>query len=371
VGTVTQVSLAGLLTYLLTLVAWSEDLPFQNSNVLDQQSAKTSQVITPNRPSAPLYTGEQGKQRSEIEFTPSSRTVTIKLQVEDPNGYFLPNIRPDNFAVYEDGARQKNITVEVEHSRVAVALLMEFGGRYHTLNETVGRAVREVGRDLLDVIGSDDQVAVLKYGERLETVVDFNQGRDAVDRALGQLGTPGVSELNLFDALLETLNRMRGVVGRKAIILVSSGLDTFSQTPYPKVLGAARDFATPIYTFGLAPLLRLEAAAYGSTAPFARVDWNEGEKQLETLAKISGGRAYLLESDIGIAAIYDDIMENLRMRYVITYVSSNKATSGAPRKIRVKLIDPKTGLALRIRDSNGRPVSARAYVQESYSPNPS
>jgi hypothetical protein len=61
-------------------------------------------------------------------------------------------------------------------------------------------------------------------------------------------------------------------------------------------------------------------------------------------------------------------MENLRLRYVITYVSSNSATSGQPRKIRVELIDPKTGQPLTFRDANGKPVMARVFVQESYSP---
>jgi len=49
--------------------------------------------------------------------------------VEDPNGYFLPNIRRENFAVYEDEVRQKNVTVEIEHAPISVALLMESGGR--------------------------------------------------------------------------------------------------------------------------------------------------------------------------------------------------------------------------------------------------
>ena len=123
------------------------------------------------------------------------------------------------------------------------------------------------------------------------------------------------------------------------------------------------------YTIGLVRIIQRETAVYGPTAPFARVDWNGAETFLENLAKVSGGRGYVLESDLTVAAIYDDIMENLRLRYVVTYVSSNPATSGPPRQIRVELIDPKTGQALRIRDSSGKIVAAKVFVQESYSPN--
>jgi hypothetical protein len=56
--------------------------------------------------------------------------VTLKLLVQDANGYFVPNLRRENFAVYENGVRQTNATVEVEHSPVSMGLLLEFGGRY-------------------------------------------------------------------------------------------------------------------------------------------------------------------------------------------------------------------------------------------------
>jgi len=228
----------------------------------------------------------------------------------------------------------------------------------------------EAGRQLLNVLGQDDKVAVLKYGDQLETVVDFNQGREVLERALQRLGTPGFSEANLYDALLGTLNRVRAAGGdRKAVIVISTGLDTFSKATQDQVFQSARDSGIPIYTIGLVRIIQRESAVYGTTAPFARVDWNGAEKFLENLAKVSGGRAYVLESDLTVAAVYDDIMENLRLRYVVTYVSSNPATSGPARKVRVELVDPKTGQALKIRDSSGRIIAAKVFVQESYSPN--
>jgi len=294
--------------------------------------------------------------------------VTIKLQVEDPNGYFLPNIRRENFVVYEDGVRQENVTVEVEHSPVSVVLLMESGGRYHELNEAVRGEVRQAGRQLLDVIGRDDKIAVLKYNEKLETVVDFGQNHELAETALEHLDVPGFSETNFYDALLDTLNQMRVVRGRSAIIVVSTGVDTFSKATFQQVLQAAQDSATPIYTISLVQLIRREVAVYEGTAPFARIDWNRAEKHLETLAKASGGRAYVLDSGIGIPAIYDNIMENLRLRYVVTYMSSNEDGLRRPRRIRVELIDPKTGEALKIRDSSGKAIAAKLLVQESYRP---
>ena len=356
-----------LLVFFCSAVS-SRSLPPQTPQTSNPPRLQESGVTVPSRPVTPLYKGEQGQQRSEIEFNPSSRTVTIKFHVEDPNGYFLPNIRRENFAVYEDGVRQKNTSVEVEHSSISVALLMELGGRYHELSKVLRQEVPRAGRQLLEVIGRDDRIAVFRYDERLQPLADFDQGHEVLDHIFDQVTTPSFSETNFYDALLETLNRMKGVRGRKAIILISSGVDTFSKTNYQQLSQAARDSAIPSYVIGLGSIMRLEAAVYGEAAPFARIDWTAAQKQLEMLANVSGGRAYVLESSFAIAGIYDDIMENLRLRYVVTYVSSNPATSGPPRNIRVELVDPVTGNALKIRDSAGKIISASVFVQQTYSP---
>jgi VWFA-related protein len=363
-----KLKLARFLLLIAIPVAWGQ-LQAQRQADPAAQATNTSGITVPRRPAAPMFKGEQGPQQSEVKFNSGTREVTIKLHVEDSNGYFLPNLRRNNFVVYEDGVRQKNVTVEVEHAPVTIALLLEFGGRYHELNKTLAGEVRDVSRQLLDVLGRADRVAVFRYGDKFETLVDFDQGHELADDVFERIGAPGFSEVNFYDALLETLNRVRDTSGeRKAVIVVSTGLDTFSKASYEQVLPAARDVGVPVYTVGLVRLVQREAAVLGDAAPFARIAWNDAEKRLEKIARVSGGRAYVLESDITVAAIYDDIMENLRLRYVITYVSSHPVAPETARKIRVELIDPETGQALKIRDSNGKLITAKVFVQESYSP---
>ena len=350
--------------------SWSRVSALQTQATSTEKSGQSPEVAVPSRPAKPGYEGQPGEQGSEIEFTPASRIVTMKLMVDDPNGYFRPNIRRENFAVYEDGVRQKNVTVEVDHAPVSVALLVEFGGRYHELTKILGEDVATAGRQLLDVLEHDDKIAVFKYDANMETLVDFNQSHDVLDSVFNRLTTPGFSEANFYDALLGTLDRMKNVPGRKAIIVISSGIDTFSKTTYHEVLQAARGSSTPIYSIGLGRLMQQEAFIYGDKAPFARIDWSGAERQLAELAKVSGGRAYILDSKVEIPAIYDDIMENLRLRYVISYVSSKPAAPGLPCKLRVELIDSKTGKPLTVLDSNGKPIAARVFVQETSSPAP-
>src|SRR5579883_1411821 len=141
-------------------------LPLLASSSPDSQSAnaKGGQVQVPNRPAAALFEGAQGKQRTEIHFDASSGMVTVKMLVQDSNGYFIPNIRRENFVVYENGVRQHNATVEVEHSPVSMGILLEHGGRWEALDKALGDEVSQAAHAFLDEIGKNDKIAVWKYG---------------------------------------------------------------------------------------------------------------------------------------------------------------------------------------------------------------
>lgn len=360
----------GIPAFLLAIAAWSFAL-MNAHEALSQEAQSQTEVTVPSRPSTPLFQGEQGKQRSEVEFDSSNRVVTLKLQVQDPYGYFLPNIRRENFAVYEDQQQQKIVSVDIEHASVSLALLVEFGGRYLEMNKVLALEIPEIGHALLETMTPGDKIGIFKYDSKLETLADFSQDKQALVRTFDSLPVPGFSEANFYDAVSATLHRVQGFNGRRAIVAVSTGIDTFSQENYDQVLQEARTSEIPIYAIGLSRLIQKEITIYGANAPTAHLDWPLFETRLEGLSKVSGGRAYILDTDLQVTPVCDDIMENLRVRYVITYVSSNPAASGPPRKIHVELIDPKTGKSLVIRDSDGKPVTANVLVQESYTPGPS
>jgi VWFA-related protein len=270
--------------------------------------------------------------------------------------------------VYENGVRQQNATVEIEHAPVKIGLLMEFGGRAQALNRLMGPEISHASQQLLDELGQEDKIAVWKYNDKVEKLADFSQARDTLDRLFQGLGTPDFSETNLYDAVIYTIEQMRTVTGRKAIALISSGVDTFSKAKYEDAVRAAQDADTPIYVISLAPILRHNAEIYESTSPLARIDWNKVERELQGLAKVSGGRAYSPESTIALSSTYDDMMENLKVRYVISYQSSDDRDLSSPRAVRVELVDPDTGGPLQIIDEKGQRVRASVVVQDSYVP---
>lgn len=161
---------------------------------------------------------------------------------------------------------------------------------------------------------------------------------------------------------------MRPVTGRKALIVLSTGLDTFSRASYQDALMAARQSGTPIYVINIAQPVRESIAIASTSGPYARLDWKRAEKQLEELATESGGRLYSPQSTLNLTGAFDDLMENLRVRYVIIYKSTGGADLATPRTVRVELVDPATGGPLVIVDANGRVVRSKVIVENSYVP---
>jgi hypothetical protein len=98
-------------------------------------SGADGQLQIPERPSAPLFRGEQGKQKTDISFDRATGIVTLKLVVQDAHGYFIPGIRRENFALYEDGVKQNSANVEIEHAPVSLGLLAEYGGHQCGFNK--------------------------------------------------------------------------------------------------------------------------------------------------------------------------------------------------------------------------------------------
>jgi VWFA-related protein len=326
----------------------------------------SGQLRIPNRPEAPLFEGQQGRQRTEIQFDPSSGMVTMRILAQDPNGYFIPNIRRENFAVYEDGVRQQNATVEIEHSPVSMGILLECGGRYEALNKALGEEISRAAHAFLDEISKEDKIAIWKYGDTIETVSEFSQGHETIQNSLDALGTPPFSELNFYDALLTALNRMQPIHGRKALLVISSGRDTFSKAAFHDALRAAGSSDTPVYVINIGPVLQEHISVMGNSGPYARLDWQQAGNELQQIAKASGGRMYSPHSTIDLAGIYDDLMENLRVRYVITYKSTSN--SDAERTVRVDLVDPKTGRPLEIVDAAGKPIRSKLLFESKYMP---
>jgi hypothetical protein len=119
-----------------------------------------------------------------------------------------------------------------------------------------------------------------------------------VQALLAGLEPPGISETNLYDALLAMPGLMNPISGRPAIVVVTSCIDTFSKVRFEDALHAAGRSPFPIYAISLVDPLRLTADLQGPPG-LQHFNWNEGENKLQQIAQASGGRLYWPKTAVG------------------------------------------------------------------------
>jgi hypothetical protein len=269
--------------------------------------------ILPGVASAMLLIGHVEAQTLPTGSDPANHVVTAKLLVQDPQGYFIRNIRRDNFAVYEEGV-------------------------------------------------------LWRYGDTVEELARFTEDREALRKAVTGLSRPPFSELNFYDSVIAALKRMPHGSGRQALIIVSSGIDTFSKAQFNDVLGAIHASAIPVYVIDIGKAVRQQRVTATSTGNYPESRWQRAQGELARIARVSGGRLYVPESTYDTAPIFDDILENLRVRYVIRYTSTSDSDATRARTVRVDLVNPSTGRPLEIIDENGKRIPWKMTVKGNYVP---
>jgi VWFA-related protein len=289
--------------------------------------------------------------------------VNVDAVVTDNNGNYLTGLKKENFRITEDGAAQAITNFAPSDSPITIVLLMEFsqlGFEFFTYN------ARNWSAAFLSNLKQDDWVALETFNMRSNVEVDFTHNPDAVMKALYQLVIPPFSESNLFDALSDVLDRMKDVKGRKAVLLLASGIDTFSKINLDQVIKRIRETDATIFAVGAGEQIFMRADAAGSLGPAARLSYLQAQNQLRTFAAMTGGRAWLPRFDGEIPGIMRDVAASLRSQYSMAYTPSNATLDGKYRKIKVELVNPATNEPLRITDEKGKPMKYKVIAKAGY-----
>jgi VWFA-related protein len=291
--------------------------------------------------------------------------VTMDVSVTTKDGQAIPGLRQENFKILEDGVEQKITSFHQSHEApITAVLLIEFAaGNWGIYNYDALNASYTFASGLK----KEDWVAVVMYDMKPQILVDFTQDKRAILGALNMLRIPGFSERNLFDALFDTLDRVDRIEGKKYVILVSSGRDTFSKLNLDQILKKVKSTKdTTIYAISIGRALRewLDAHGYGQ-AWGQSVDWLQADNQLNTFAKLTGGRAYFPRFEGELPEDFNAIAADIRNQYSIAYHPTNPKLDGTYRKLKVELQSPDGG-PLKIHDQKGKDVKCIVYAREGY-----
>ncbi len=275
---------------------------------------------------------------------------------------FVPNLQQANFRIFEDGKPQEVASFGRIQAPITAVLLAEFAATNYNFIYDMRNAAYSFAQQLKP----DDYIAVETYDLHTEILTDFTQDKRLVAQALNSLVIPTWRETDLFDAVYETLDRMTRIEGRKYLILISSGVDTFSKITLDKTLAKIK--ATPnvtIFAIGTGQFARVMAEGRGGLGGSREIGFLQADNQLSSFARMTGGQAFFPRFQGEMPDIFHEINNSIRNQYVLSYRPTNTKQDGTFRKIQVELVDNE-GKPLRMQDEKQKSLKYDVIARDGY-----
>jgi VWFA-related protein len=241
---------------------------------------------------------------------------SLEFTVTDRNQQYA-DVAADDLTVLEDGVEQKVETFQEAVAPLSIVLALDASGSMAKSADEVIQAAR----DFVEALRPEDSLALVLFSDQVVFAHEFATNRQHTLDAIGQYHATGGTAL--YDALQESLNRLKNVPGRHAVVVLTDGRDENNPGTAPgsvakldDVLALVKQVGAAVFTLGLG----------------TKVD----RMPLEQLAQVSGGQAYFPIDISVLKAQYARVVENLRRRFVLSYTSTNTSRDGSWRDIEIR-----------------------------------
>jgi len=254
-------------------------------------------------------------------------TVTLKKEL-------VSGLSRNDFAVFEDGVQQEVtfFTDEKNNPPVYVGVLMD------TSPSTAGKLgfSKEAAINFMQTVLRlrKDKAAFMTFDHETELRQDFTDKLDLLQKAVDNVKKPG-SYTALYDAVWKFSDeKLRNVAGRRVIVIISDGDDTFSRAKIEDAIDIAQRTETTI--FGISTKAGFLGSVPGVEAGTVK---DKGDRYLTRLCEETGGQAFFTGDMLALERAFKKISEELRGQYIITYRPTNQNYDGRERKIEVRFTD--------------------------------
>jgi VWFA-related protein len=330
-----------------------------------QQSPPPQQPEPTKPPTSAAPTGQpQGQQTPpppQVAISVQSNLVTVDTVVTDQDGNLVTGLKRENFRVLDDGQPQQITNFAPTDAPITIVILLEYSGTYWGYFGAKGQYWAD---GFLQHLNAKDWVALKTFDLRTTLQEDFTQDKRAIDEAIRTLGFPSFHEAVLFDALYETLNQLRDVRGKKSILVLATGFDTFSKHNLDQIIDRLKETETTIFAVGMAEEIDLYSANGGG------VGYLQAKNQLTTFARMTGGYAFFPRFEGEMPDIFNTVASYLRSQYTLVF-SPSTPQDGKYHKIAVEVLDDQ-GSPLMLVNQKGKKKKAVVKAREGYmAPHPS
>ncbi len=302
--------------------------------------AAGSLTVSAQKPKAsptPLPQDPQGSERINI------RRVRLPITVTDKKGNFVPGLTQNDFVILEDKVPQ---TIETFSDDLALTLPLYVAVLMDTSPSTAGKLKfqQESAMNFIQTVvkARKDRVLFGTFDDEITLLQDFTDKLDLLDKAVYSVKKMG-KQTALFDAVWQFCDeKMRSVPGRRVLLLVTDGEDTYSRANIRDAIDIAQRTETTIFAIST-------KAGFLSTVPGVEAGQvaDKKDRDLQTLAEETGGTAFFTGDMLSLERSFTRISKELRAQYLVTYNPTNKSYDGTFRKIDVKLAERRGDLKVR------------------------
>jgi len=265
-------------------------------SLLARQSAPQQQP--PNSQQQP----QQDQQQPGYSISVTVPIVNVDVVVTDNDGNYLNGLKKENFRITEDGKPQTISNFATGEAPITVVVLVEYSRFAYGWYLYNARNWADV---FLHQLKPNDWVALASFAMRPNVEVDFTHNVRDIEQGLVTMSMPTFTESCIFDALIDTMDRLRDVKGKKAILVLASGVDTFSRATLNDTLQKMKETDVSIFGVGVAEQAQIMSEA--QTGAGSNLTYLQAQNQLRTFAQMTGGRAWFPRFDGEIPSIMSDV----------------------------------------------------------------
>ena len=330
--------------------------------VVPKKKAQPEEAPPPPAPVAPTVKNPVGLPPVTIRIDVPEVTVDVGVLLEKTH-QFVPNLKPANFKVFEDGKEQKVIGFKRVEAPITALMICEFA----STNYRFVYDMRNAAFSFAQQLRPQDYVALMTFDMRTQIVTDFTQDKQQLLQAINSLRIPGFSERNVFDALYEGIDRLSRIDGHKYIVLIASGRDTFSKITLDKILDKVKKSQDiTIFTISTGGMIRAMTEGRGGFESQLRdMDYLQADNQMKTFANMTGGMFFAPRFIGEMPEDFAAINEAIRSKYELIYHPENTKQDGSFRKLQVMLVDNE-GHPLQFQDEKHKPLKYELIYRNGY-----